>query len=130
MKTIYFVHDQEETPSARKNFLEMAGYRVKLMTSGRELFSALQEENPALVLMDVLIEGRNGFEVCREVSSRYLNRRFPIVLASRIYTARVFQEEAARAGAQDYMTLPINLEEMVKRVNQAIVDWGRKAQVA
>jgi len=130
MKTIYFVHDQEESPSARKNFLEMAGYRVKLLSSGRELFNALQEEQPALVLMDILIDGRNGFEVCREIHGRYPSRRFPMLLATRIYTGVAFREEAAVSGAQDLLTMPINLEELVSRVNQAIAAWSGRSKAA
>ncbi len=125
MKTIYFVHDQEESPAARKNFLEMAGYRVRLIASGQELFGLLQEESPALILMDILIDGRNGFEICSELNARYMSRPYPVVLCSRIYNSSVFQEKSKDCGASDFLILPMNLEELVGRVNATIAGWSR-----
>ena len=69
MRTIYFAHDQQESPEARKHFLELAGYVVKLMKSYRELSAAFKEGPPDLVLIDVLLEGKNGFESARMIES-------------------------------------------------------------
>jgi two-component system OmpR family response regulator len=123
MKTIYFVHDKQESPSLRQNTLEMAGFQVELFPGGRELFAALKEAKPALVVSDILIEGRNGFEVCRELNSEFRQRDFPIVLCSRIYRARVFREEATKAGAQDYILMPIESQEFLARVHRVITEW-------
>ena len=120
------IHDQEEDPAARQNFLEMAGYQVRLMQSGRELSLALRELTPDLVLIDVLINGRNGFEVTRELFQSH-GRRFPIVLCSRVYQGHVFQVEARKVGAQDYLTLPMNLDDFVGRVNAVLTAWAKKA---
>lgn len=119
MKTIFLVHDKQESPAARQNFLEMAGYEVRLFRSGRELFLALQEQEPDVVLMDVLLEGKNGFEVCASMHvSR--SRKFPVILCSRIYRGRLFQDEALNSGAIDYLLMPMNLDEFVSRVNDNI----------
>ena len=120
MRTIFFAHDQQEAPDARKNYLEMAGYTVRLFKSQRELLAAFKETIPDLVLLDVLIEGRNGFETALELSQRYPERNFPIVLCSHVYRPRVFREEALRCGAQDYLLLPLPLDEFLRRVNQAV----------
>ena len=117
MKTIYFVHDQEESPAARQNFLEMAGFQVRLISGGRrELLVALKEERPDLIVMDVLIDGCNGFELCKEVSTQSI----PILLCSRIYRGRVFRDEALNSGANDYILMPTSLDDLVKRVNVAL----------
>lgn len=123
MKKIYFVHDQQESPAARQNFLEMAGYEVKLMRSGRDAFIALKEEAPDLVILDVLIEGPNGFEILAELNHRYLHRPFPIVLCSRIYRTRQFRDEALRKGASDYVLLPIQLDEFLRRIDKVLTEW-------
>lgn len=120
MKTIYFVHDQEESPAVRQNFLEMAGYQVKLLSSSRDLFVALKEKKPDLILMDVLIDGRNGFEACAEINSGLGAKRIPTILCSRIYRGRTFRDEALKLGAADYVLLPVNLDELVKRVNNVL----------
>lgn len=120
MRTIFFAHDQQEAPDARKNYLEMAGYTVQLFKSYRELLGGFKDCNPDLVLIDVLIEGKNGFETALDISQRFPERNFPIVLSSHIYRPRVFREEALRCGAQDYLLLPMPLDEFLRRVNQAL----------
>ena len=120
MRTIYFAHDQQENPEPRKHFLELAGYVVHLIKSHRELILALNERQPDLLLMDTLLEGKNGFETTLEISQHLTERTFPIVLCSQIYRQRPFREEALRCGAQDYLLLPMPPDEYLRRVNQAI----------
>jgi PleD family two-component response regulator len=120
MRTIYFAHDQQESPAVRKNFLELAGYAVRLCRNHRELMMALKEAPPDLVLIDVLLEGKNGFEETVEVGQRFPQRNFPILLCSNIYRLRPFREEALKCGAQDFLLLPMPPDEFLRRVNQAI----------
>jgi CheY-like chemotaxis protein len=123
MKTIYFAHDRQENPAVRLNFLEMAGYRVVAMKSGHELVDALRREAPDLLLMDALLAGPNGFQVCLAISQQVVPRTFPIILCSGIYRTRAFREEALRCGAQDYFLLPIPLDEFGHRVQRALQDF-------
>jgi DNA-binding response OmpR family regulator len=98
MKTVFLVHDEQESPTIRQNWLEAAGFTVKLMTSGNQLHSALEKESPGLVVLDVLLEGKNGFEVCQDVHLKHRQRAFPLVLCTHIYRARQFRDEALRFG--------------------------------
>jgi DNA-binding response OmpR family regulator len=120
MKTILFVHDAQESPALRQGYLEAAGFDVRLLSNGHQLHSALDKETPALVLLDVLLEGRNGFEVCQEVHLKHPQRSFPIVLCTHIYRTRQFRDEALRLGASDYLLLPIAFEDFVGRIGQTL----------
>jgi CheY-like chemotaxis protein len=120
MRTIFFAHDQQENPEVRKHFLELAGYVVKQVKSQRELVAAFKDGQPDLVLIDALLEGKNGFETALELHQRFQERNFPIVICSQIYRTRPFREEALRSGAQDYLLLPMPPDEFLRRVNQAI----------
>ena len=120
MKTIYFVHDHQESPAARQNLLEMAGYQVRLFESSTDLIVALKEESPELVLLDVLIDGKNGFETAKEIHGRFADRTYPMVITSRIYRARQFREEALRCGAQEYVLLPTKPEDFLRRLSRAM----------
>ena len=124
MKTIYFVHDQLEAPFVRQHFLESAGYRVVAMESGERCLELLGSERADLVLMDVLIEGRNGFEVCRRIRKRFSPSELPVILCSEIYRSRLFREEALQAGAQRYLLKPVRLDELVAEVH-AVLDETR-----
>lgn len=124
MKTIYLCHDLQESPAARQNFLEMAGYEVQLFNGARELFRAIQDNEPDLVMMDVLLEGKNGFEICAEMHLTRA-RSFPVIVCSHVYRGRVFRDEALNSGAAEYFLLPMNLDEFVSQVNDVINAHGR-----
>jgi twitching motility two-component system response regulator PilH len=121
MRTIFFAHDQQESPEIRKQALEQAGYVVQLFTNFTALEAALkQAAAPSMVLIDVLLEGKNGFEATQLISRNMPKRSFPIVLCSSVYRPRPFREEALRCGAQDYLLLPMTSDEFLRRTTQAI----------
>ena len=124
MQDIYFVHDHQESPSTRKSFLEMSGYTVTLMKSGAECLEALGKKKPSLVLMDVLIDGPNGFDVCRQIRAHYPARDLPVILTTDIYRSRIYRDEALAAGAQAYVLRPIKVEELVQQVSEVLARKG------
>lgn len=128
MRTIFFAHDQQESPEARKQLLELTGYVVHLHKSHRELTAAFKSGLPDLVLVDVLLEGKNGFEAALELHQRFPERAFAIVLCSHVYRQRPFREEALRIGAQDYLVLPMAPDEFLRRVNEAITSFQSKGK--
>jgi len=126
MQHILFVHDFQESPLTRKNYLEMSGFQVTLMRNGHECLKALSREKPALVLMDVLLEGKNGFEVCRAIRERCSIAELPIILCSHIYRSRIYRDEAVAAGAQRFLLLPIKLDELLAHVTELAAGPAQK----
>jgi DNA-binding response OmpR family regulator len=124
LKTIFFVHDSQETPATRQGYLTASGFQVRLMTNGHQLLSALEKEAPALVLLDVFLEGKNGFEVCQDVHLKYRERAFPIVLCTHIYRGRQFRDEALRLGANDYLVLPLAFEDFIDRIGKTLTSYA------
>jgi CheY-like chemotaxis protein len=121
MRLIFFAHDQQESPESRKHSLELAGYAVQPLADFAALEAALKQGTaPDLLLLDVLLEGRNGFDAARAINEAHPGRKFPIVLSTSIYRARPFRDEALRCGASDYLLLPMPPEEFLRRINQAI----------
>ena len=118
MREIFLVHDDQETPTARRSFLEMAGYTVTVMQSAYELMAELADRKPDLVLMDVLLHGKNGFELCQQIRVRFSADELPIILCTGIYRSHLFQDEALRVGAQRYLERPLILDELVRHVNE------------
>lgn len=120
MKQIVLVHDQQESSTPRKSFLEVSGYGVHLLSNGDEVLQHLEESMPDLLLMDVLLEGTNGFEVCRKVREKWGPDDLPILLSSGIYRSRIYRDEASAAGAQGYILKPCEPDELVREVAQAL----------
>jgi len=96
--------------------LEREGYRVTCVASGEEALAFFSEQEPSLVLLDVMLPGLDGFEVCsriREISTR------PIIML----TAKGADEDKVRGlrlGADDYVTKPFSAEELVARVEAVL----------
>jgi len=127
MEEIFFVHDQQESPHPRKHFLEASGYEVTTFTSGIECLNLLAERRPALVLLDVLIDGPNGFDVCRTIRNRFPADELPIILSTGVYHARIYREEALACGAQSFVTRPIDPDDLVKIVNEVLAAYTSSA---
>lgn len=121
MQKIFLVHDHQESPAARKTNLEHAGFEVTLMRSGEEVLKALATTKPSLILMDILLDGKNGFDVTRAIRERVGPQEVPIILTSHIYRSRIYRDEANAAGAQRYLLLPVKIEELVANVTDLAV---------
>jgi two-component system response regulator BaeR len=109
---ILIVEDEAKLAALLDDYLLAAGYRTETIADGRAVIDAVSERSPDLILLDLMLPGRNGLEICREL------RRFsdiPIIMI----TARV--EEVDRligldAGADDYICKPYSPREVVARV--------------
>lgn len=118
MKQVVFVHDHQESPAPRAQFLEQAGYEVHLHSSCHDCLEAIRQNRPDVLLLDVLLEGENGFEFCRSVRRIYSANELPIILMSKVYRTRAFREEAKTAGAQAYFLRPVKLEDLAREVEE------------
>jgi len=119
MKLIFFIHDCQDDPEPRRQVLESSGYSVRSFSSGSEALEALSVDQPDAVVMDILLDGPNGFEVCRSIRARHPAGELPVILCSAVYRKRVFKEEAWDAGAQGYLLKPVDPDDLVQHVNSA-----------
>ena len=122
---ILFVHDHQESPTPRKNHLEMLGFQVTLLKNLDDCLKALAARKPALILMDVLLEGKNGFEACRAIRDRVTQAEVPIILCSHIYRSRIYRDEANAAGAQRYLLMPAKPEDLGAAVTELTAGSAR-----
>ena len=111
-QTILIVEDERTLAEALRFNLERQGYRVSVAHDGFAAVNAVQASPPALVILDVMLPGLDGFEVCRRIRTR---SSVPILML----TAR--GEEVDRVlgleiGADDYLTKPFSLRELQARV--------------
>ncbi|MBN2494147.1 MAG: response regulator transcription factor [Deltaproteobacteria bacterium] len=93
--------------------LELEGYRVEVATDGEQALDKALALRPDLLLLDVMMPGRDGFEVCRELQRR--GARIPILILS----ARDQEVDIVlglELGADDYLTKPFGLRELLARI--------------
>jgi len=113
MAKILIVEDQKDMVTGLVFNLEAQGHKVSAAYDGQEGLSSAERENPDLIILDIMLPKKDGFEVCRELRRKGLD--IPILML----TAR--REEADKVlgleiGADDYLTKPFGLSEFLARV--------------
>lgn len=95
--------------------LEAEGFRTRVVETGEEVHPALGEEMPDLVLLDWMLPGLSGIEVCRMIRSKPETQRLPVIML----TARGEETERVRGlatGADDYVIKPFSVPEVMARI--------------
>jgi len=115
---ILVVDDVERNVRLLADILRAKGYDVITAASGLEALSLIQQERPDLVLLDVMMPGISGYDVCREIRANPQTGILPVVMV----TALDASERIAglEAGADDFLTKPINQPELLARVKSLL----------
>jgi len=121
MKSILIVEDDPLNAKLLTNLLEAHGYRTRLATTGVDGVAAFSEETPDLMLIDIQLPRKNGFEVCFEVKRSPAGRTTPVLLMSAVYTdeehATRYSEELSADG---YLMKPFDMNVLMARVHELI----------
>ncbi len=113
--TILIVEDEEGIARMIQVLLEARGFGTQVTHSGEEAFASLSARAADLVLLDVMMPGMDGFEVCRRLKADERWRHIPVVML----TARDAIRDMVlglEIGADDYITKPFNTEELIARI--------------
>jgi DNA-binding response OmpR family regulator len=113
---ILVVDDEKKIVDLVRTYLERDGYLVVEANDGRLALEAFQRESPDLVILDVMLPGMDGFEVCREI--RHLSSVPVIMLTAR--SEDVDKLVGLELGADDYITKPFSPREMAARVRTVL----------
>lgn len=123
---ILVVDDDPSSLDIVRTYLEAQGYRVALAHDGKQALAKLEEVRPALVLLDVMMPGMDGWEVARIIKNHPEFRDVRVVML----TARsdfTDKQEGLRAGADDYIVKPIRLDELGQSVARNLEARGSAA---
>ena len=116
-KRILVIEDEPSLSMAIRDELEFEGFEASIVEDGMAGFDRILAEAPDLVVLDIMLPGKNGFEICREVRGRGMN--IPIIML----TARAQEVDRVRgleSGADDYVIKPFSLAELVARIRAVL----------
>jgi len=112
---ILIVEDEEALTLLLRYNLETQGFEVETVARGDEADTRLKEGTPDLVILDWMLPGLSGIELCRRLRARPETRQLPIIML----TARGEESERVRGlstGADDYIVKPFSVPELLARV--------------
>jgi two-component system, chemotaxis family, response regulator PixH len=119
MSKVLVVDDSLTDRRVTTTYLEQAGLTVLDVESAEEALEKLAQYQPNLIVLDVVMGGKSGFELCRSLKANLATKKIPVILCSSKST------EADKmwgdvVGADAYLAKPVNREELLDKVQQLI----------
>lgn len=121
MNKILIIEDEEAIADLEKDYLELSGFEVEVANDGEVGLKKAMEEDYNLIILDLMLPGIDGFEICRTVRNE---KNTPIIMVS----AKKDDIDKIRGlglGADDYMTKPFSPSELVARVKAHLARYER-----
>jgi DNA-binding response OmpR family regulator len=115
--SVLLVDDEPNIALSLELLMKQAGYEVRVARDGDAALRAVAERPPDLVLLDLMIPGRGGYEVCRTIRADPACARTKIVMLT-ARSREVEREKGLALGADDYITKPFSTRELVERVRR------------
>lgn len=118
-KQVLLIEDEPNIIEAIRFILSRDGYAVKTHSNGQDAVSAVHDRQPDLVILDVMLPGKSGFDILRELRENPRTKALPILML----TARgqnKDREMAERAGVSRFMTKPFSNADMLEAVRALV----------
>lgn len=111
-KTVLIVDDEKAITLSLGHIMTRAGYRVRVASDGAEALAAVAEDRPDLILLDIVLPVRDGYDVCETLRADPANDRTRIVMLT-ARTGEAARRKAMALGADAYLTKPFARDELL-----------------
>jgi DNA-binding response OmpR family regulator len=112
---ILIVEDELTTSQLVKMVLKRQGYRAVAVTNGPEALRVADDLIPDLILLDIVLPGMDGFQVCQYIRKNPRTAHVPVIMFSGLDRA-ADQRAAFSAGSDDYLTKPVKMADLLEKV--------------
>ncbi|MHB8882930.1 MAG: response regulator transcription factor [Thermodesulfovibrionales bacterium] len=117
-QTILIVEDDADTLALIEHYLKDSDFRIISSKNGDEAFQLTIDEAPDIALIDGLIPGIHGFELCKQIKeSPKLTYRPKIIIMSSVYTGRKYKMEIMEYKADDFLPKPFDKAALLSKIN-------------
>lgn len=123
---ILLIEDEEDIASLIKLQAELAGYKVQTEVDGLNGYLAVEREKPDLIILDIMLPGLNGLDVCRKIKSNPDLQDIPIIIIS-AKSEEIDVVLGLELGADDYVAKPFSLKVLFSRV-KAVLRRGKEPE--
>jgi len=121
---IFVVEDDEDIARLISHNLRAAGFEVQSFVSGDSVLSEASREAPALFLLDVMLPGTDGFEICRHIRQTPALMAIPVIFLT-AKTSEADRVKGLELGGDDYVTKPFSPRELVARIRSVLRGLGQ-----
>lgn len=115
MAKILVVDDDEDILDALTMVLEDEGYQVETAFKGEKVYSLIDKIKPDVILLDILMSGHDGREICRKIKKNPATRNIPIIMVSAHPSAA---DGAKVNGADDFLPKPFEISELISKIKK------------
>ena len=116
---IFCVDDDNTIREIEVYTLLQTGFEAKGFSDGEALFEALKTETPDLIVLDIMLPGKDGMEILKEIRSNPETERIPVIMATAKGT-EIDKIQGLDKGADDYLVKPFGTMEMVSRIKAVL----------
>lgn len=118
-QTILIIDDSSVNNILLENILQDEGYNVQVAFNANEAMAYIREQKPHLILLDIMMPGKNGYDILQDLRKDESTKNIPVVMVSaKSYTEDI--EKAKILGANDYIAKPINIRDIVAKIEKNI----------
>lgn len=119
MSTALIVEDSMTDMQILTRCLQQGGFTVVTASSGEEALSKISTQKPDIIILDIILPGCSGFDVCREIKYGIATSKIPVVLCS-TKGGEMDKFWGMKQGADAYLAKPIDQEEVLRTVKQLL----------
>lgn len=123
---ILLIEDEEDIASLIKLQAEISGYKIHVESDGLNGYLAVERERPDIIILDIMLPGLNGLDVCRKIKNNPDLQDIPIVMIS-AKSEELDVVLGLELGADDYVAKPFSLKVLFSRV-KAVLRRGKEAE--
>jgi len=121
---IFVVEDDEDIARLISHNLQAAGFEVQSFVSGASVLTEAARELPSLILLDIMLPGADGFELCRQIRQTPALSTVPIIFLT-AKTSEADRVKGLELGGDDYITKPFSPRELVARIRSVLRGLGQ-----
>jgi len=119
VKKILIIEDDPDVSMVMRDLLKVHGFDAHLFSSGEKAIEAIEDILPDIVVMDLMMPGMNGFDVCRHIRSKSSTRNIPLIAITG-YDSVENRGKIFDAGIDDYLPKPFDIKALLKKISDLI----------
>ena len=119
MIKIMIIEDDPDVSTVMGDLLKVHGFEAHLFSSGEKALEVIEDLLPDLVVMDLMMPGMNGFDICGQIRSKNTTRNIPLIAITG-YDSVENRSKIFDAGIDDYLPKPFDIKALLKKISDLV----------